>query len=90
MKYKNNLYLSWAIARKDIVDALMNKSSRTNIIVVIGMIVMFYWLGTVRSFDKKIDVVVHDEGDTGLFSTSADLSDGYNFRFFLSTQTIIF
>jgi len=78
----DNLYIAWAIASKDIVDALKNKATRTNIILMMGMVVFFYWASTLRPFDKRIDVAVYDEGDSSLTTGTAELADGYTFRFY--------
>ncbi len=76
----DNLYITWAIASKDIVDALKNKATRTNIILMMAMVVFFYWISTVRPWDKCIEVVVYDQGDSGLFEGTIELSDGYEIR----------
>jgi ABC-2 type transport system permease protein len=76
------LYTAWIIGTKDILDALKNKSSRSNIILMLGMVVFFYYLGMLRPFDKNVSVVVYDEGDTALALESVTLADGseYSFR----------
>ena len=78
----DTLYIAWIIGTKDILDALKNKSSRANIIIMIFMVVFFYWLGTLRPFDKDVSVVVYDEGNTSLALESVVLGDGatYSFR----------
>ena len=57
----DTLYIAWIIGTKDILDALKNKSTRANIMLMIGMVVFFYWLGSLRPFDKDVSVVVYDE-----------------------------
>jgi ABC-type Na+ efflux pump permease subunit len=52
----DNLYLAWAIAWKDIVDALKNKSTRTNIILIMGMVVFFYWASTSFRFYRAASI----------------------------------
>jgi ABC-type transport system involved in multi-copper enzyme maturation permease subunit len=47
---------------------------------MMGMVVFFYWISTVRPWDKSIEVVVHDEGASGLFEGTIELSDGYEIR----------
>jgi ABC-2 type transport system permease protein len=79
-KVMDNLYMAWAIASKDIVDALKNKITRFNILLMMGMVVFFYWISTVRPWDKSIEVVVYDESDSGLFEGTIELSDGYEIR----------
>ena len=81
MKYiTNNLYLAWAIGIKDIVDALKNKNTRTNIILMIGLVLFFYWAGSIRPWDKSIEVIVFDKGVSGLFDGTIELSDDYEIR----------
>lgn len=79
--FADNLNVALAIASKDIVDALKNKNTRTNIILMIGLVIFFYWSSTPRPFDKRIDVVVVDERNAGLSDSSAELSDGYRLSF---------
>ncbi len=78
----DNLYMAWAIGSKDIVDALKNKNTRTNIILMMGMVVFFWWSSTLRPFDKRIDTAVYDEGSSSLTVGPTELSDGYTFRFY--------
>ena len=80
--FLDNLYMAWAIASKDIVDALKNKNTRTNIIFMMGLVVFFWWGSTQRPFDKRIDTAVYDKGNSGLTIGSAELADGYTFRFY--------
>lgn len=80
--FSDNLYMAWVIGSKDIADALKHKGTRINILVMIVMVVFFYWISTVRPWDKRIDVVVYDEGDSGLFVESTQLSDGYEIDLF--------
>jgi ABC-2 type transport system permease protein len=78
----DSIYIAWVIGKKDILDELKNKSSRTNIIVILFMVVFFYWLSDLRPFDKKVKVVVYDEGGSTLAFKTARLADGgeYSFR----------
>jgi ABC-type Na+ efflux pump permease subunit len=78
----DTLYIAWTIATKDILDALKNKSLRTNILLMAGMVVFFYWLNLLRPFDKNVSVVVYDQGNTSLALESVTLEDGaeYSFR----------
>ncbi len=84
----DTLYITWIIGTKDILDALKNKSSRSNIIIMVGMVVFFYYLSGLRPFDKEVSVVVYDEGDTSLAVESVTLGDGaeYSFREAASLQ----
>ena len=79
--FMDSLYIAWTIARKDIGDALRHKGTRTNILLILVMVVFFYWISTVRPWDRSIEVVVYDEGDSSLFEGSADLSAGYEIRY---------
>jgi ABC-type Na+ efflux pump permease subunit len=81
-KFMDSLYIAWAIARKDIGEALKNKNTRTNIVVLLGLVVFFYWMSTPRPFDKRINVVVYDEGNTSLTIENAKLEDGTEFIFY--------
>src|SRR5512136_2904976 len=84
----DTLYIAWIIGTKDILDALKNKSSRANIILMLGMVLFFYWLGVLRPFDKNVSVVVYDEGNTSLSLEEATLAGGatYSFRKATSLQ----
>lgn len=77
----DTLYMTWIIGSKDILDVLKSKSSRTNLLLMIGMVVFFYWMGTLRPFDKDISVVVYDEGNTNLMIDKVSLEDGAQFSF---------
>ena len=78
--FLDNIYIIWVIGSKDIMDALKNKNTRANIIMMMGLVVFFYWASTVRPWDKSIEVVVFDEGDTGLFEGTIELSDSFEIR----------
>ncbi len=54
----DTLYTAWIIGVKDILDALKNKGSRSNLIIMVVMVLFFYWLGILRPFDKNVSVVV--------------------------------
>ena len=77
----DSLYFAWTIGTKDILDALKNKNSRSNIIVMVGMVVFFYWMGILRPFDKAVSVVVCDKGDTALTIEAVTLADGTKYTF---------
>ncbi len=81
-KFTDSLYIAWTIARKDIVEALKNKNTRINIVILLGLIVFFYWMSTPRPFDKRINVVVYDEGNTSLTIQNAKLEDGTELIFY--------
>jgi ABC-type Na+ efflux pump permease subunit len=80
--FLDNLYMVWTIGSKDIVDAVRNKDTRTNIILIMGMVVFFYWASTLRPFDKRIDTAVYDAGNSNLAIGTAEITDGYTFRFY--------
>jgi ABC-type Na+ efflux pump permease subunit len=75
------LHIAWTIGTKDILDALKNKISMSSIIIMIGMVVFLYWMSELRPFDKYVNVVVYDEGDTSLTIESVTLSDGIEYSF---------
>ena len=81
-KFVDTLQIAWTIAWKDIQDALKNKNTRTNILIVMGLVVFFYWGSTPRPFDKRIDVAYYDEGNSSLRTNTAKMTDGYQFRFY--------
>ena len=37
-KSPDTQYIAWAVASEDIVDALKNKATRTNILVILGFV----------------------------------------------------
>ena len=80
-KFINSLYIAWAIATKDILDVLKNRSTLINLIVIIGLVVFFYWASTVRPWDKRLEVTIYDESNNGLTDLPTELSDGYSFVF---------
>jgi ABC-type Na+ efflux pump permease subunit len=80
--FLNGVYNAWIIGTKDILDALKNKGSRSNILIMVLMVVFFYWLSELRPFDKKVSVVVYDESKSELALETVKLTDGnvYSFR----------
>jgi len=81
-KLTDSLYIAWTIGRKDIVEALKNKNTRINIVVLLGLVIFFYWMSTPRPFDERINVVVYDEGNTQLALENMKLGDGTEFVFY--------
>jgi ABC-2 type transport system permease protein len=81
-KLMDNLYMAWAIALKDIADAMKNKNSRTNILLMVAMVVFFWWASTPRPFDKRIDTAFYDEGKSSLTTRTEELADEFTFRFY--------
>jgi ABC-2 type transport system permease protein len=83
MKQKKlNFSMIWAIAWKDIADALTNKNTIINILIVIGMVVFFWWGSTPRPFDRRIDVAYFDQGSSTLPAHTEETHDGFQFRFY--------
>ena len=84
------LHIAWTIAAKDVREAVTNKGIRTNMLVLIGLVLFFYWSSSVRPFDKRVDVVVYDEGGSNLAFEKTELSDGseLDFRFAESLQEL--
>jgi len=80
-KISESLYIAWTIAVKDVRDAFKNRSTRTNILILIGLVVFFYWSSTIRPFDKREDVVVYDQGSSSLALERTVLSDGAELDF---------
>lgn len=77
----DSLYIAWVVGTKDILDALKNKGSRNNLIIMILMVVFFYWLSDIRPFDKKVSVVVYDASSTSLVLETVKLSNGTEYTF---------
>jgi ABC-2 type transport system permease protein len=74
--------MAWAIGSKDILSALKNKSTRTNILVMLGFVVFFSCYANQRPWDKRIDAVVYDKGSTNLGFDAPQLADGYTFELY--------
>jgi ABC-2 type transport system permease protein len=89
-KLMDTLHIAWTIAVKDVREAVTNKGIRTNMLVLIGLVLFFYWASTLRPFDKRVDVVVFDEGGSNLVLERTELSDGaeLDFRFAESLQDL--
>jgi len=66
-KFGDNLRIIWAIAAKDIVDALKNKTTLINIIIVFLMMVAYKWLPNLVKQDDTF-LVVYDAGDSRLLT----------------------
>jgi ABC-2 type transport system permease protein len=80
-KIKDSLYIGFVIATKDILDVLKNRSTLINLIVLIGLVVFFFWASTIRPWDKRLEVTVYDESNSGLTDLPTEVNDGYNFVF---------
>jgi ABC-type transport system involved in multi-copper enzyme maturation permease subunit len=81
-KWKEPLDIVGAIAWKDIGDALKHKATRINILMMIGMVLFFYVMSTLRPWDRRIEAAVYDEADVGLFEGTSPLSDDYEMDLF--------
>lgn len=79
-RWMDSLYMTWTIGSKDIVDALRNKYTRINVVVMMVLVVFFYFMSVVRPWDKSLELVVYDQGDTGQFEGTVQLADGYELR----------
>jgi len=78
-KFTDSLNIISSIAAKDILDVFKNRGTRTNLIILLGIVVFFHWMLNLRPFDKTLDVVVYDQG-SNLQLESAELSDGSEIR----------
>lgn len=78
---KDSLYLAWVIGSKDIRDALKNKTSLINIIMMLLTVVFFYWTSEIRPFAKQVSVVVFDEDRSALSIEEFTLADGIEYSF---------
>jgi ABC-2 type transport system permease protein len=87
-KINDSLYIGWTIALKDIRDAVMNKSTRANILVLVGLVLFFYWASTIRPFDKQVSIVLFDQGGSKLNFESKELSDGRVLEFRPATSLV--
>ena len=80
-KIRDALYFAWTIALKDVRDAFMNKGTRTNILVLIGLVFFFYWMSNLRPFDKEVDVVFFNQSSVSYEFEQKLLGDGSEFSF---------
>ena len=80
-KINESLYIAWTIAAKDVRDAFKNKATRTNILVLIGLVFFFYWMSSIRPFDKRVNVVVFDQGESNFTFARTVLQDESELNF---------
>ncbi len=66
----NNLRIVWAIATKDIVDALKNKTTLSLLVTVFAMIAVYRFLPALTGDDMP-NVLVYDAGDSALVDVLA-------------------
>lgn len=78
---RESLYIAWVIGAKDIQDALKNKATRINLLVLLFMAAFFYYLNVLRPFDRGVSVVVYDEGSTNISLEKVSLEDGLEYGF---------
>lgn len=76
-RWLDTLYTAGVIAAKDISEALKDPKLLVNIILGFGMVVFFYFMLTLRPFDKDIEVLIVGGGGPALPEGSHELSDGY-------------
>ncbi len=77
----DTLRMAWIIGTKDILDALKNKNSLVNILVMLLMVAFFYWLGVVRPFDQDVSVVVYAEAPSSFAFNRTSLGSGAVYTF---------
>ena len=75
--WSDTLYTAGVIASKDITEALKNPRLLINIIMALGLVVFFYFMLTLRPFDKDIEVLVVGAVGPDLPMGSQELADGY-------------
>ena len=80
-RLSESLYLAWTIGSKDILDALKNMSSMTNIAVVLGMVVFFHFFLNLRPFDTETDTSYYIPPESTLALEDTSISDGSSWRF---------
>lgn len=61
-----NLRIVWAIAAKDIVDAVKNKTTLTNILMVFVMMVIYRMMPALTGADDPIRLFAYDAGGSSL------------------------
>ena len=80
-KFFDVLYYAWTIGLKDVRDAFLNRATLVNILVLVGLVFFFYFMSTLRPFDRRVNVVVLDEGSSSLPLTRTTLRDGAEINF---------
>lgn len=70
-KLGNGLHIVWTLAMKDIVDALKNRSSMLNILLVVFMLLLYTWLSQLHLADYQ-SLVIYDQGESRLTSALED------------------
>jgi ABC-2 type transport system permease protein len=76
-RINDRIHTASVIAAKDIYDVVKNKTTSINLLLMLGIVVFFYWLSTVRPFDKRIDVIAYEPTQTIFKPGSTKLADGY-------------
>jgi ABC-2 type transport system permease protein len=73
-KFSENLRIIWAIAAKDIVDALKNRMTLSVILAVLFMIVFYRFLPLLESGTELPRVLVYDAGESSLVAALEESS----------------
>lgn len=84
-KLGQSLRIIWAIAAKDIVDALKNKQTAANIITIVFLLAIYKWLPAMG--DSRPYLFVYDAGDSQLVTRLENLPQ-FRFREVNSMQTL--
>jgi len=71
-KFSENLRIIWAIAAKDITDAIKNKITLGVILSVLFMVVFYRYLPALENGDALPNVLVYDAGDSSLVAALDD------------------
>jgi hypothetical protein len=73
-KFSENLRIVWAIAAKDIVDAVKNKMTLSVVLVVLFMIAYYRFLPVLEGGAELPNVLVYDAGESSLVTALEDSS----------------
>jgi len=83
IKLKNFAQITWAIAGKDISDALKNKTILANLITIMLVVIFYRFLPVLEGEDVLPGLMVYDQGHS---SRTAQLEDSLAFRTYLATS----
>lgn len=73
--YGERRRIIWAVAAKDIADALRNKATVTSLVTVIFLVALYSWLPRLAK-PGRIDLVIYDAGSSRL-AALLEQSNGY-------------
>lgn len=76
-RWLDTLYTAGVIAAKDITEVLKNPRVFVNIILALGLVVFFYFMLTLRPFDKEVEVLVVGANSPDQLAGTHELADGY-------------